>query len=48
MNTYYASIVHDYGIVSLIIHAHTKELAIKAICDIEGCPEWAITEIISG
>ena len=35
MNTYYATIKHDNGITTLIVKARSKELAIKAICEVE-------------
>ena len=45
MTRYYATIKHDNGIVTLLVTAPNKEQAIKAICEAEGCPECAITEI---
>ena len=45
MRTYYATIKHDNGIITLIVHARNKQQAIRAICEVEGCPESAITEI---
>jgi hypothetical protein len=43
--SYYATIKHDNGIINFHIKARNKEEAIKAICEVEGCPACAITEI---